>query len=184
MYNEIMLVSKVVPEGRVFAMDTQTLISIGIQLFNGIILFAVLGFILYKPLKNFMQKRTERIQSQIDDTDEKMAEAQELMAKYDRKINDIDKERMKVLEDARLKAENERKIILEEAMKEADEIKRRSSESALSDQKRLQEEARIYIIDLASLMAEKYIDQAIDPKTQDKIFEETLAQMEGAKWQD
>ena len=180
MYNEIMLVSKVVPEGRVFAMDTQTLISIGIQLFNGIILFAVLGFILYKPLKNFMQKRTERIQSQIDDTDEKMAEAQELMAKYDRKINDIDKERMKVLEDARLKAENERKIIL----KEADEIKRRSSESALSDQKRLQEEARIYIIDLASLMAEKYIDQAIDPKTQDKIFEETLAQMEGAKWQD
>jgi F-type H+-transporting ATPase subunit b len=184
LYNKIIFLAESVPKGRVFAIDTQTLISIGIQLLNGIILAVALGFILYKPLKNFMQKRTERIQSQIDDTDAKMAEAKELMAEYNRKIDDISKERIEILEDARLKADNERKIILEEARQEADEIKKRSLESVLADEKHLLEETRLTIIELASLMAEKYIAQTIDQETQNKIFNETLAQMEGAKWQD
>lgn len=184
MYNEVMLLSATVPDGRVFALDTQTLISIGLQLLNGIILAVALGFILYKPLKNFMQKRTERIQNQIDDTDAKLAEAKELAAEYDRKINDIEKERIKILEEARLMADEEKKIILEEARQEATEIKERSSERMLADQKRLQEETRIYIIELSSLIAEKYITQTIVPEIQDRIFEETLAKMEDAKWLD
>lgn len=182
MYNKIIFLAESVPKGRVFAMDTQTLITIGIQLLNGLILAIALGFILYKPLKNFMKNRTEKIQNQIDDTDAKMVKAKELIAEYNKKIDDIDKERIEFLEDARLKANNERKIILEQARQEADEIKKRSLESVLADEKRLQEETRLTIIELASLMAEKYITQTIDQKTQNKIFEETLAQMEGAKW--
>ena len=32
-------------------------------------------------------------------------------------------------------------------------------------------------------MANKYIRQNIDDKTQDKLFEEAVAQLEGAQWQ-
>ncbi|PWJ47176.1 ATP synthase F0 subunit B [Faecalicatena contorta] len=182
MHSQIVFLAQTVPSGRVFGLDLQTLISIGIQLVNGIILAAALGFILYKPVKEFMRKRTEGIQSKIEDTDATMVKAQELIAEYDIKIKDIDKERIKILEAARLKAADEGKLILEEAKKEASEIKKRSMDSVLADKKRLQEETRLYIIEMASFMAEKYITQKIDNETQDKVFEEALAQMEIAQW--
>jgi len=177
------ILAQIVPEGRVFGLDLQTLISIGIQLLNGMILAAALSFILYKPVKEFMRKRTERIQSKMDDADATMDKANELIAEYDRKLTEIDKERMVILEAARLKAADQRKTILEEAKREADELRKRSVASIAEDRERLKEEARFYIIELASLMANKYIRQNIDDKTQDKLFEEAVAQLEGAQWQ-
>jgi len=183
MQDKVVFLSQAVPEGRVFGLDTQTLISIGIQLFNAIILAVALGFILYNPVKDFLRKRTERIQKKIDDSDATMLKAKELIAEYDAKIKDIDKERLEILEAARLKASEESKLILEDAKLEAVQIKKRSAESVSAEKSRLQEETRIYIIELASLMAKKYITQNIDDETQDKLFEESLAKLEGAKWQ-
>jgi F-type H+-transporting ATPase subunit b len=180
--SQILFLTQAVPEGRVFGLDAQTLISIGIQLFNAIILAAALSFILYKPVKEFLQKRTERIQRKIDDAEETMAKANELIAEYDAKIKDIDKERMEILEVARLEAADERKKILEEAKQEAFEIKRRLMESISEDKKRLKEETRLHIIEIASLMAQKYIAQNIDDETQNKLFEEALAELEDAQW--
>lgn len=179
----IVFLAHSVPEGRLFAMDSQTLIQIGMQLFNATILTVVLTVILYKPVKEFMSKRSERIQGKIDDADGTMAKANELIAEYDEKIKDIEKERIEILEAARLEATDERALIIEEANKEAEEIKKRSIEGASLEKKKLQEESRLYIIELASLMAERYIVENIDNEAQDKFYEESLSQMEGAQWQ-
>jgi F-type H+-transporting ATPase subunit b len=179
----IVYLAQVVPEGRVFGLDFQTLIHIGIQLLNGIILAVVLSFILYKPVKEFMRKRSERIQSKIDEADANMAKANELIAEYEEKLKNIENERAEILEAARLKVADESKNILEEARREAFEIKKRSMDSVAEDKERLKEETRLYIIELASLMAEKYIKQSIDAEVQDKLFEEALAQLEEAQWQ-
>jgi actin-like ATPase involved in cell morphogenesis len=121
---------QVVPDGRVFGLDAQTLISIGIQLFNAIILALALGFILYNPVKDFLRKRSEKIQKQIDDSDAAMMKAKELIAEYEAKIKDIDKERLEILEAARLKASEESKKILQEAKGEEDEIENKEDEIA------------------------------------------------------
>ncbi|NLJ57358.1 MAG: ATP synthase F0 subunit B [Tissierellia bacterium] len=183
MFSIVLSAQQAVPEGRVFGLDMQTLISIGIQLFNGIILALALGLLLYKPVKEFMRKRSEGIQGKIDNADTRMAEAQNLIQKYDAKIKDIDKERIEILEVARLEADDERKQILEEAKLEADKIKNRSLDSLSEEKKRLKEETRLYIIELSSLMAEKYIAQNIDDETQERLFDEALAQLEEAQWQ-
>jgi F-type H+-transporting ATPase subunit b len=179
----ILLSAQAVPEGRVFGLDMQTLIGIGIQLFNGIILAVALSFILYKPVKEFLRNRADRIRSEINDADATMAKANELIAEYDRKIKNIDQERIEILEAARLKAVDESKRILEEARREASAIKKRSLETISENKKRLQEETRLYIVELASLMAQKYIAQNIDDETQDKLFEQAVAQLEEAQWQ-
>ena len=183
MHSMIVFLTQAVPEGRVFGLDLQTLISIGIQLLNGIILAVALGFILYKPVKEFMQKRSESIQGKIDDTDATLEKANKLIAEYDKKIEEIEKERAELLEAARIKAADESKVILEEARKEASEIKKRSLQSVTADKKRLTQESRLYIIELASYMAEKYISQNIDNEIGDKLFEETLTKLEETQWQ-
>lgn len=182
MHNIVVVMAQAMPEGRVFGLDFQTLISIAIQLLNGIVLAVALGFILYKPVKEFLQKRTERIQNKIDDSQATMAKANELIAEYEAKIKDIDRERVEILEAARLKAQEESKIILENAKEEVREIKQKALDSIAEDKKRLKEETRLYIIEIASLMAEKYIAQNIDNEAQDKLFEEALVQLEDSQW--
>lgn len=183
MHSNLVFLAQAVPDGRVFGLDTQTLISIGIQLLNGIVLAVLLSLILYKPVKEFMGKRTDKIQDKIEDADITMAKANELISEYNIKLKQIDKERLEVLETARLKAIDEGRIILEEAKKEADEIKKGSFEDISEERKRLREETRLYVIELASLIARKHISKNIDDEIQDKIFDETLGKMENARWQ-
>lgn len=183
MHNKIVFLVQTVPEGRVFGLDLQTLISIGIQLLNAIILAIALSYILYKPVKKFMQKRTDKIQNKIDEADAAMAKANELIAQYKEKLKRADKESDEILEAARLKALDESKIILEEARREAYEIKKRSMDSVLEDKERLKEETRLHIIELSSLIAQKYITQNINDETQDKLLEKAIAQLEDTKWQ-
>ncbi|NLM69236.1 MAG: ATP synthase F0 subunit B [Firmicutes bacterium] len=178
----LIFLAQAVPDGRVFGLDSQTLIQIGIQLLNAILLAAALGYLLYNPVKEFMQKRTDRIQKQMDDAEAAKARAEELIAEYKQKLSEIDREREEIFEAARLRAAEERKAIIAEAKQEALEQKQRVSESIAAQKERLKEEARLYIIEAASLMAEKYIAQTIDDQIQDKLFAEALAQLEEAQW--
>lgn len=178
----IVILSQSVPEGRLFALDQQTLFGVGIQVLNGIILAVALGFILYKPVKKFLQERTESIQGKIENSESTMARAKELIAEYESKAKNIDKEYEKVLAEARIKASEERKIIIEEANQEAERIKKRSEDIIEAERERIKLETRPYIIEMATLMAQNYIAQKIDEKEQEKLFDDALAQLEEAQW--
>ena len=116
----IVFLAQAVPEGRVFGLDMQTFISAAIQLLNAIILALVLTKILYKPVKEFMQKRSDKIKSKMDNADATMAKAQELIAEYDEKIRKIDKERAEILESARLSEEEYKKFWKRQSRKPGD----------------------------------------------------------------
>lgn len=181
--NRILVLStQMVPEGRVFGLDSQTLVQIGLQLLNGIILAVVLTYILYKPVKEFMRKRTERILSNKEAADTTMTKANALVKEYDKKIKEIEQERIQIIEAARLDADEERKRILEEAKQTAEAMKQRSLQSVSEDKKRLEEESRLRIIELSSLIAEKYVAKNMDDKTQSKYLEDMIAQLEETSW--
>ena len=105
-----------------------------------------------------------------------------LIAEYETKIKEIDKERVEILEEARLEAAEESKQIMAEAKKMADELKERSLEAISEDKKRLAEESRLHIIELSSLIAEKYIAKNMDDVTQGKYLEGILAELEETSW--
>ena len=55
-----------IPPGRMFGLDMQTLIQVGPQLLNVGILAFFLSWLLYKPVRAFMAKRSERIAGQLE----------------------------------------------------------------------------------------------------------------------
>ena len=171
-----------VPGGRVFGLDQQTLISTGIQLLNVCILAVVLGFVLYKPVRAFLQKRTEKISGQFDEARDKMAQADMLKAEYEQKLKEIDGERIKVLEEAKISAAESSQKILDESRKDAEAIRKRAEKSILMEKERLNEETRQYIIEVSALMAEKFVEQSMNPDTQDRLFDEAVARMEETSW--
>lgn len=177
-----MILANAVPDGRVFGLDMQTVFSTGIMLLNAIVLAVVLGYLLYKPVREFMQKRTDRITGEMNEAREKMDQANLLKAQYEKKLEDIDTERIHILEAARNDANKEKLQILDEAREEIAALRQRTQKSIEDERERLKEETRQHIIEVSTMMASKYISQAIDSEQQDKIFEETISELEETTW--
>ena len=167
-------------EGRIFALDQQTLISVGIQLLNAAILAAALAFLLYKPVRKFMRGRADGIQSQLGRAQDDMEAAEKLKAFYEQRLEEIELERAGILEEAHRLAEDTRGRLTAGAEQEIAAMRGRAEAEIQLQRERAQEEARLRIIEAATAMAAKITAVSLDEAARDRLFEETLAELEGA----
>ena len=73
-------------EDFILSLDINLLKDVAFQLLNTVILCAVLSYLLYKPVKNFLAARRERIAGQIDSAENQLAEANKMKALYEEKL--------------------------------------------------------------------------------------------------
>ena len=172
-----------VPEGRLFGLDQQTLISAAIQLINVVLLAALLTWLLYKPVRRFLLKRAEHIASELARAAADMEKADALKADYEKRIDDVELERASVLEAARELAAVKSQQIIDGAKSDAASAKERSDEEIRKERERISDEIRQHIIDVASVMAEKFVAQTLDREARDRLFNETMAELEDISWQ-
>jgi F-type H+-transporting ATPase subunit b len=172
------------PEGRPFGMDMDTVISAGANLINVCVLAVVLAFLLYRPVRDVLRKRAEKIQGQFAQAEENMAKATDLKLQYEQKMEEILREREEILGEARkLAAETSRRLITD-AKKEADALRERTTANVKMEWERAETEMRTVIIDVSAVMAEKFVSLAMNKETHDRLFAKTMADLEGVKWRD
>jgi len=173
-----------VPDGRVFGLDSQTLIQIVANLINLAILAVLLTYLLYKPVRNIMRKRTEKIQGQLTQAEEEMTKAVELRRQYEQKMEDVERERNEILGDARKQATETGRQIIAEAKVESDVVRERAAANVQMEWERAEDEMRTAIIEVSAAMAEKFVSLAINKDTHDRLFSETMSDLEGMSWRD
>jgi len=173
-----------VPDGRPFGLDSQTLIQIVANLINVGLLAAFLAYMLYRPVRNILNKRTERIQGQLAHAEEEMAKAADLKLLYEQKMEEAAREREDILSEARRLAAETSQRLVAEARKDAEAIKARASANVLMEWERAEADMRTAIIDVSAIMAEKFVTLAINKETHDRLFDETIANLEGMSWRD
>ena len=166
------------PPDRFFGMDLQTLIQAGVNALGVILLCVILTWLLYKPVRNFLRERVERIQNQLNEARESRATASELKTRYDRQLKDIDLERAAILDEVRKQAGEQREQILNIAKDEARELKDRAGMEITAERERIRDEIHSAVIDISSDMAEKLLAAAIDKKAHDRLFNEGLAELD------
>jgi len=170
------------PSGRVFGLDAQTLFGILIQLFNACLLAAALSYLLYKPVRNFLRTRAEKISARIASAEDDMAKAMGLKAQYEERLKSVEQEKLDILESARKLAAEQSRELLQNAKQEAEAIKARASAEIEKEQEIIRDSLRLYIIEVSSNMAEKLVSGVVDKKAQDLLFAETLKDMEEVAW--
>ena len=116
--------------------------QIFLHLLNFIILFAVLYFLLYKPVRNFMNKRIAFYQDQDDKAKENLEKSEAARAEYEEKLSAADDERAKRLQ---------------QAQDEAEQIVSKARERAVAEHDRIIENAQKEITEIVSEAAEKII---------------------------
>jgi len=173
-----------VPPGRVFDVDSQTLIQIIANIVNVVVLAAVVSYLLYKPVRDILNKRTSRIQGQLLQAEEELEKATDLRRKYEQKMEDIEREREDILGEARKVAADSSRRLLAEAKKEADTVRERAAANVEMEWERAENDMRTAIIDVSAVMAEKFVSLAINKETHDRLFDETISDLEGMTWRD
>ena len=134
-----------------------------LHMLNFVILFAVLYFVLYKPVRNFMDRRDEDFNEKNDRANRAMEEADSAKSAYEEKLCGIEDEIKSLREDARKKGVEEADAIREQARREADEI--------LEDARRKAEQAKTAAVRSADNQIRAIAEQAAE-----KLVIESTAQ--------
>lgn len=128
-----------------------------LHLFNFVLLFAILYFLLYKPVRDFMAKRSASIEMLNDDAAAKLKEAEELKEEYAEKLENISSE----LEHRRNEAEHEAAEIkakkIKEAEAEADRIVADARRRAEAEREKILKDTNSEIVELANALAEQVV---------------------------
>ena len=169
-------------EDRIFGLDAQLLADVLIQGVSIFILFLLLSYILFEPVKKLLKNREERIRKDIESAKTDKETAAQLKTEYDEKLKEISKEKNEILSDARKKALKKENEIIEGANAEAGRILTRANQEIALEKSKVTDDMRMEIIRVATAMASKIIGSEIEESKQDALIEETLKEMGESTW--
>lgn len=147
-----------------------------LHVINIVIMFVVLRFLLYKPINKFINKRAEAIKKQMDDAAEKQAEAERVKAEYEEMLKNAQSLAGELIEKSKETADNQAKVIIADAKKEAAEIVSRSEAEIENMKIKAKNDMREEIVKMAVNIAENVLSREVsvedNMKTIDRFFEE------------
>ena len=128
-----------------------------LHLFNFTILFAGLYFLLYKPVKNFMEKREKYYRDMQDNADDLLSRAQESKAEYEPKLAEAEKEIAGKKKAAAEEIEQMRRTREKEAEDAAEKILSDARDEARAARAMIVDGARKEITEMVNDAAEKIL---------------------------
>ena len=169
-------------EGRFFGLDPQLLLDSAIAMINVFLLFVLLSYILFNPVKTMLKKRQDKITADRETAEANKADAIALKAEYEEKIKQIEKEAESILSEARKTAMHNEQKIVDEAKQEAARIIARANSEAELEKQKVADEVKQQIIVVAREMAAKIIVNSMNDTDGDALIEQTLNEMGENTW--
>lgn len=168
---------------RLIGFDPQLLADAAIVGVNVLILFAILTYLLFDPVRKVLNDRRERIAAELQDAASKEEKANAMKAEYEFKLKDINKEADRILEDARKKAKIKEEEILSNAREEAERITDRANKQIEMEKKKAMDDMKQEMVGLAAIIAQKAITSSMNVDVQASLVDGTLKEMGEGIWQ-
>ena len=168
---------------RLIGFDPQLLADAAIVGVNVLILFAILTYLLFDPVRKVLNDRRERIAAELQDAASKEEKANAMKAEYEFKLKDINKEADRILEDASKKAKIKEEEILSNAREEAERITDRANKQIEMEKKKAMDDMKQEMVGLAAIIAQKAITSSMNVDVQASLVDETLKEMGEGIWQ-
>lgn len=169
---------------RIFGLDAQLIQDTLLTALAIFILFFVLSYLLFDPVREFLAKRKKKISEELREAEESLKTAEEMKAEYSEKIANAEKETLKILDDARNRAKISRNEILDEARAEVSSLKKKANFEIEQEKVHARDEMKNEMVSVAAALAEKAVKGAMTPEISDELIQDTLRQIGEEKWQD
>jgi len=164
----------------------------GLIEFNWTLLFVWLTFgVLYLILKkkffvkvhDFMVARENMVKDSIENAEQVNLVALRKMDAYDKKIADIEGEGREIIKIAKIKADAQSRVILDEANVKVAILMKQAEEEIQREKLRAVGEVKHQIAGLALLAAEKILEKELDQTGQDELIAGILDKAGKSEWQ-
>lgn len=148
-----------------------------------IINFAILILILFKfakkPLQNFLQKRTELIEKTLNEAREAKEAATKALKEVEERLKVKDTEIEAIMSAAKKSGEHERDGIIEESNKLKEKILEQAKTNIEYELKHAKEAIKAEAVELAMELAEKKLKEKLTKEEQEKLLEDSLVKIGG-----
>ena len=168
--------------GRILAFDLQLVLQMGVQLLNACILAIVLSKVLYNPVKKFLHERKERISNNLTEAKEALENAEDTKLFYEERRAGIEAERKEIIDAARKRALELEERIVNEARKEATALVERTRREMAKAKEDSQEELRKHIVEISTIIAERYVQEKMDEQTGNRLLDEAIDGLGDSAW--
>ncbi len=144
---------------------------------NTIILFALLYWLLKKPVSNFISNGIESIVSKFEKAKEEKEEALNLLKEAEKKAQEAKEEAKKIVSYAEEVAKREKEQIVAEAKQTAERILKMADEEIEKEAYKAKEELKKFAAEKAVELAQARIKASITPELNKKLIESSLEKL-------
>ncbi len=145
-----------------------------LHLLNFALLTGGLYFLLYKPVKSFMDKRTELYRSMDEEAKNKITKAQQTQADYEKRLQDAEEEIGRKKIEALSEAAKSGSVEIEKAKAEAGKIIAEARKTAQREHDKILSDAQGEVASLAAKATEKLLGE----KSESLLYDQFLTSAE------
>ena len=149
-----------------------------LQWINFLILLFVLKKLLYKPLLDFLDKRTREVENNIEESKRLQEEASKLLERQHDKLMQAKQEALEIVRKAKQYAGSESERIVEEAKKKAFVIIENTRKQIEAE---IQRQKQILMQEIGSIsvkLTEKIIERELQTKDIDRLTKNFIKELE------
>jgi F-type H+-transporting ATPase subunit b len=147
------------------------------QIVNFVLLLVILRMILYKPIVNMLDRRREKITTDLQEADKARSQAEAAKQEYEKQLDEAREERRSIVAQATEQAEKMKEDILAEARAEAQEVVAKTEEDVEALRRQTLVGAQDQIVDLAMAAAGKVVGESLDEQAHRRLIQEFIAEV-------
>ena len=157
-----------------FNFDATFWSNFGFTVFNLLLLYWILKKLLFKPVTNFMDNRTNKIQEAIDSSNAMKEEIEKMKVEYDEKLKSASEEGKKIIEEYRTMADKEYNSAINTAKMDAQKIVDDARREIEVEKERAINDLKKEVSNLVVTASEKVIKKNMDNETNRKLISEFI----------
>lgn len=144
---------------------------------NFVILFGGLTYLLYKPIRHFLEKRGQDIKLSLREAEESKKEAERKLKEIESRLSGLEKEIDKIMKEAEREGRKERDKTLQLAQKETERIKYFAQQEIDAVIRAGIRGLREYTAVLATALAEERIKKKLSPEFQSLMIDRSIERL-------
>ena len=143
-----------------------------VQLLAFIVLIIVVTKFAYKPVRKYLDKRSQILNDERKEAEELKQKAKENFYESEKKLAEVRDNASKIIDEAIEKGKSERETILKEANLEAQKVKANAYKTIEEEKSKAQKEIKEDIVDVAFSMTSKLLEREVNTKDNEKLVDD------------
>ncbi len=147
------------------------------QIISTLILFYFLKRLVWKPMQEFLAKRSDAIVGELEGAKKAHLEAESMKLKYENDLKSAQDKAGMILENARVQALETKEGIISEAQREAEYKIEKANKQILLEKSKVEQELKNQAIDIAFSAAEKLVNENIDDDKNRRLIDKFITEV-------